>query len=86
MKEKLTLSIEKSLKAKAKRIAGKSGKSVSGLFEDFISELSKENHWNPPKDSATEQISKAVPDNKKVNSYDYKSLKGKALQSKMEKF
>ncbi|MBO6585433.1 MAG: hypothetical protein JJ953_04965 [Gracilimonas sp.] len=86
MKEKLTLSIEKSVKAKAKRIAGKSGKSVSGLFEDFIIELSKEDYWNPPKESATEQISKAVPNNKKVNSYDYKSLKGRALQSKMKRF
>lgn len=46
MKEKLTLSIEKDLLIKAKRISKKKGKSLSKMFEDWMkASLGKE---NPP--------------------------------------
>ncbi|MEX0661136.1 MAG: DUF6364 family protein [Balneolaceae bacterium] len=57
MKKKLTLTIEESLKDRAKRFANKSGKSISEMVEQFLESLTeKEDVFQPRPESWTESM------------------------------
>ncbi len=85
MKEKLNLSVEKSVKKRAKKIADVYGKSISTLFEQFIINYKVPDEWQPPANSGTEELVKAIPNEKKKKSYDFKKLKKQAIQNKYNK-
>jgi len=50
MKEKLTLSIEKETKLRAKRHAKTVGKSISEIVEEYLDVISSTEDWSPLKD------------------------------------
>lgn len=61
MKDKLTLSISKKIKERAKVAASKRGKSISQLVEEYLNEISlDENDSSIPEDSITHQLSGSV--------------------------
>lgn len=61
MKEKLTLSIEKETKERAKRYAKAVGKNISEMVEDFLNELSQQEEWEPPEGSIVEKLAGRFP-------------------------
>lgn len=61
MKDKLTLSISKKVKERAKLAASKKGKSISQLVEEYLNEISlEENDSSIPEDSITHQLTGSV--------------------------
>lgn len=84
MKSKLTLTIEEETKERAKRHAKRIGKSVSQMVEEFLDEVSGEEKWTPPEDSATAKLSGClpIPDDANYDNFDYKEELTKALQKK----
>lgn len=81
-KETLNLSIEKSIKQRAKEIARKKGISVSRFFEQLISKQEDVEYFTPPPGSGTEQFMNAIPESEKVDDYDYKKLKAEMLEER----
>lgn len=57
MKEKLTLSIERETKRRAKLYARAKGKSISEMVEEFLNQLGAEESWQPPEGSVVEKLS-----------------------------
>lgn len=82
MKEKLTLSVDKEAKQRAKRISERTGMSVSKLFELFINTQDVPDPQKFPEGSAVEGLLNIIPENEKVGDYDYKKLKMDALKEK----
>ncbi len=60
-KKTLNLSIEESIKRRAKRIAKQRGISVSQFFEEIIIKQEEREEWTPNPGSAAEQIMNAIP-------------------------
>lgn len=81
-KKTLNLTIEESIKERAKRIAEMRGVSISRLFEEAIIREEEPEEFTPRPGSAVEQIMNAIPDSEKVDDFDYKKLKMKALKEK----
>lgn len=81
-KETLNLSIEKSLKRRAKKLAQERGISVSHFFEKLVAEQDQEHGFTLPPDSGTAQFVSAVNEEDKVDDYDYKKMKAKILEEK----
>ncbi|WP_372638195.1 DUF6364 family protein [Fodinibius sp.] len=81
-KKTLNLSIEESIKRRAKRIAKKRGISVSQFFEEMIIKQEEREEWTPTPGSAAEQIMNAIPESKKMDTPDYNKLKREALNKK----
>lgn len=70
MKEKLTLTIEKNVKEKAKNFAQRRGISVSAIVEKYLQSLYEtEDDWKPKKGSIVAEITASVA-NKKNREYD----------------
>lgn len=69
MKEKLTLSIEKTTKEQAKRYAKRKGTSISQMVEDFLDSVTYEDDddWRPPEGSLVAKMLGSVPDTDKRN-------------------
>lgn len=62
MKEKLTLTIEKEVKEQAKKYARRRGKSISGMVEEYLKSISKDDQmWQPQKGSVVAKISGSIP-------------------------
>lgn len=60
MKDRLTLTIDRKTKERAKKIAFKKGKSVSQIVEDYLKTLS-EYESEIPDDSIVSELSGSVP-------------------------
>ncbi len=61
MKKKLTLSIEESVKERARRYARKQGKSVSEMVERYLEEVTKSEQWQPPTESPVYNFAGTLP-------------------------
>lgn len=83
-KKTLNLTIEESIKERAKRIARSRGISVSRLFEEAVSRVEEPKEYKPRPGSAAEKIYNLIPESEKVDSYDYKKLKEEALREKYD--
>lgn len=80
MKKKLTLTIEKSVSEKAKRLAKKEGTSVSQWVEELLIEKTRSvSDWQPEPGSWTQKMlgSGEVPDRR-----DYKEIKQEEILKK----
>ncbi len=71
-KETLNLSIEKSIKKRAKEIARKKGISLSRYFEKLIVRQEEDEYFTPPPGSAAAKLANIISESEKVNDYDYK--------------
>lgn len=81
-KESLNLSIEKSIKKRAKEIAHKKGMSVSRFFEELVIDQEEIEIFTPPPGSGAAQLANAVPESEKEDDYNYKEVKGKLLEER----
>lgn len=81
-KKTLNLTIEESIKERAKRIAKNRGISVSQLFEETIADEEDPEEFTPKPGSGVEQLMNAIPESQKMEDYDYKKLKMEALKKK----
>lgn len=81
-KKTLNLTIEESIKERAKRIAKKRGISVSRLVEQAIAREEDPEEFIPEPGSGVEQLMNAIPESEKLDDYDYKKLKMEALRKK----
>lgn len=81
MKEKLTLSIEKTTKEQAKRYARQKGTSVSQMVEEFLESVTyqEDEDWRPPEGSLVAEMSGSIPDTDKR---DYDEILTEALMEK----
>lgn len=80
MKEKLTLSIDKKVKEKAKKVAFKRGESVSQMVEDYLSTISNiDINSSIPEDSIVSELAGSVSAPKSV---DYKAELADSLEKK----
>lgn len=61
MKEKLTLTIEKETKRRAKQHAKATGNSISEMVEEFLNAISAETTFQPESGSITESIMGSMP-------------------------
>ncbi len=61
MKEKLTLSIDKETKRRAKRHAKATGHSVSEIVERFLDTISEYSDFKPEPGSVTESLAGSMP-------------------------
>lgn len=83
-KKTLNLTIEESIKERAKRIARSRGISVSRLFEEAVSREEEPEEYKLRPGSVAEKIYNLIPESEKVDSYDYKKLKEEALREKYD--
>jgi len=83
-KKTLNLTIEESIKERAKRIARSRGISISQLFEEAVSREEEPQEFIPRPGSVAEKIYNLIPESEKVDSYDYKKLKEEALREKYD--
>jgi len=81
-KKTLNLSIEESIKRRAKRLARKRGMSVSRFFEKLVAEQEDPDDYTPAPGSAAEKLMNAIPESEKMDDYDYDQLKYEALKEK----
>ena len=81
-KKTLNLSIEESIKQRAKRIAKQRGMSVSQFFEKLVMAQEDPEEWKPPKGSAVERLMNIIPESEKLDDPDYDKLKYEALKEK----
>lgn len=79
MKEKLTLSIEKETKLRAKRHAKTVGKSISEIVEEYFNKISSTEEWSPPEGSVVEKLAGSLPIN---DNHSYKEILAEELQRK----
>jgi hypothetical protein len=82
MKEKLTLSIDKKTKLRAKRYAKSVGKSISEIVEEYLHEISSTEEWSPPEGSVVEKLAGSLPIE---NERSYKEILADELQRKYGK-
>ncbi|MEX1061980.1 MAG: DUF6364 family protein [Balneolaceae bacterium] len=85
MKDKLTLSVDRSAKQRAKRISERTGISMSKLFEIAVNNMDDPEYPEPEEGSAVAQMVNLIPESRKVADYDYKKLKLEALEHKLKK-
>jgi len=80
MKEKLTLTIDKSVKDQAKKYARRRGMSVSGMVEQYLKSVSEPDQtWQPKKGSVVAKLSGSIP---VKDDRDYDQLLEEALLEK----
>lgn len=85
MKEKLTLSLEKQTKKRAKRYAKSTGQSVSEMVEGFLNTVADGNNiFQPEPGSVTESLMGSLELPKKFKNMDYKQIKEKILREKFK--
>lgn len=82
MKEKLTLSIEKETKRRAKRLAKASGHSVSQIVEEFLNTIPEEPAFRPEPGSVTESLAGSLELPERFKKMDYKQIKQQILDEK----
>lgn len=82
MKEKLTLTIDKEIKQRAKRHAKATGHSVSEVVEEFLDNFSEEEPFQPEPGSVTESLMGSLKLPKRFDNMDYKQIKEQMLREK----
>ncbi len=85
MKTKLTLTIEESVKDRAKEFAKRHDTSVSDMVEKFLHIATQEEGWHPEPGSVTESLMGSVELPKEFEGMDYKQIKEKILIEKYAK-
>jgi hypothetical protein len=87
MKEKLTLSIDKEVKKRAKRLARVSGRSISEMVEDFLDAAASkdENKFQPEPGSITESLAGSLELPEKYENMEYKEIIQQVLVEKYDK-
>jgi hypothetical protein len=85
MKSKLTLTIEESVKDRAKKFAKRHDTSVSDMVEKFLHIVTQEEGWYPEPGSVTESLMGSVELPKELEGMDYKQIKRKILLEKYAK-
>lgn len=83
-KRTLNLSVEESIKERAKRIARKRGISVSQFFEELITNLEESDSFTPSKGTAAYELTQLIPESEKVDEYHYEKLKEEAMKDKYD--
>lgn len=83
-KQTLNLSVDESIKERAKRIAKKKGISVSRFFEELVASQKEPEEFTPPPGSGVEQLMNAIPKSEKLDSYDYDKLKYEVLKERYD--
>jgi hypothetical protein len=81
MKTKLTLTIEESIVIEAKRYSKKTGKSVSGLFEELFLKAKKE-QGKSARALAAGRLLRILDESKPVKPLDDKKLRAEYLKKK----
>lgn len=61
MKKKLTLTIEESIKDRAKKFARKHQTSVSEMVEQYLDQKTQSEEWSPPADSPVHRFAGSLP-------------------------
>ena len=61
MKHKLTLSIDKTIKERAKKLANMHGTSISKIVEEYLDRKTSGQHPSIPEDSPVHQFSGSLP-------------------------
>jgi hypothetical protein len=61
MKEKINLTIEKSVKERAKQIARSRGISVSEMVEELLKSIEDDNNWMPEEGSVVSKMAGSIP-------------------------
>ena len=84
MKTKLTLTIEESVKDRAKEFAKRHDTSVSDMVEKFLHIATQEDGWQPEPGSVTESLMGSVELPKEFEGMDYKQIKEKILLEKYD--
>jgi hypothetical protein len=74
MKEKLTLSIEKETKKRAKRYAKAEGRSISEMVQEFLDAIAQTDDWQPPEGSITAELAGSLELPEKYEGMDYKQI------------
>ena len=82
MKEKLTLSIEKTLLEKAKRYSKRKGKSLSQMFEDWTMDTLKKESPPAKKSDFVASFKVLWPDIEDGDKVDIESIKRKRIKDK----
>ncbi|SMO50724.1 DUF6364 family protein [Gracilimonas mengyeensis] len=83
MKKKLTLTIDKQVTERAKRLAKSEGTSVSEMVENYLAEKTKEaGDWEPRKNSWTSKLLGSVVMEEKDQEEDYKTIKQREILKK----
>jgi hypothetical protein len=85
MKSKLTLTIEESVKDRAKKFAKRHDTSVSDMVEKFLHIVTQEEGWYSEPGSVTESLMGSVELPKELEGMDYKQIKRKILLEKYAK-
>lgn len=83
-KETLNLSIEESIKRRAKKIAKQRGISVSRFFEKLVTEQDDSDVFTPTPGTAAYRLSRLIPESEKMINPDYDKLKYEALKDKYD--
>lgn len=85
MKKKLTLTIEESVKNRAKKFAKRHNTSISGMVERFLDSIATEDEhtgFRPEPGSITESLMGSVELPQEYEGMDYKQIKQKILREK----
>jgi hypothetical protein len=83
-KQSLNLSVEESIKERAKRIARSQGISVSQFFEELVVREESPDEYTPEPGTAAYKIANLIPEDKKLDHYDYDKMKMEALKEKYD--
>jgi len=82
MKKKLTLTIEESVKNKAKRFANRNNSSLSEIIEKYLDTISQEEEFQPEPGSWTESLYGSATLPKEYEGMTYKQIKEKEIFKK----
>lgn len=82
MKKKLTLTIEESVKNKAKRFASRNNISLSEVIEKYLDTISREEEFQPEPGSWTESLYGSAKIPKEYEKMTYKQIKEKEIFKK----
>lgn len=83
-KQSLNLSVEESIKKRAKRIARERGVSVSRFFEELVAREETPNEYTPKPGSAAYKLANLIPESKKRENYNYDQMRHEALKEKYD--
>src|SRR5699024_5877233 len=83
-KKTLNLSIEETIKHRAKRIARKRGMSVSRFFEKLVTEQDDPDEFTPEPGTATYELVNLLSESEKRDDPDYGQLRHEALKEKYD--
>jgi hypothetical protein len=82
MKKKLMLTIEESVKKRAKRYASRHDTSVSDMVEQYLNEATTEDTCTPEPESWTASLYGSAKLPSEYNNMSYKAIKEKELRKK----